>query len=210
MPVLPSLIDALDSGGDKAADDPKDRDKWFTGIGVAGPGVIAGSMLLLNKIALALFIGFGPLFILFLLFQQTRSLFSKWLFYGIGTLFSLAVLSVMVSLAMKMIGAVTAAFVAKYLLSMAPGMGSTDGINSMALQQGGLGLVLSTLIVMAPHGRSLLPGHAGPVQLLQPVRQSRLAQSRSPTGAGAGAERAASWCKQSPFTSSPSLDQPSV
>jgi type IV secretion system protein VirB6 len=145
-----SLIDALDSGGDKAADDAKDRDRWFTGIGVAGPGVIAGSMLLLNKIALALFIGFGPLFILSLLFQQTRSLFSKWLFYGIGTLFSLAVLSVMVSLAMKMIGAVTAAFVAKYLLSMAPGMGSTDGINSMALQQGGLGLVLSTLIVMAP------------------------------------------------------------
>jgi type IV secretion system protein VirB6 len=151
MQVAMSTIDALDTGGDKTTDEAKERAMWFTGIGIAGPGVIAGAMLLLNKIAIALFVGFGPFFILSLLFPQTKSLFSKWLLYGIGTLFSLGVLTVMIGLAMRMVGAVTAAFVAKYYASMAlTGAAATDGINSMALQQGGMGLVLSTLIVMAP------------------------------------------------------------
>lgn len=145
-------IDAIDTGGDQAAQDAKDRDRWFTGIGIAGPSVIAGSMLLLNKIALALFVGFGPIFIMCLLFEPTKQLFSKWLLYGIGTVFSLAVLSVMVTIAMKMMAAVTASFAVKYLLSMPElgGAGSTDGINSMALQQGGLGLLLTTMIISAP------------------------------------------------------------
>ncbi|SFW62903.1 type IV secretion system protein VirB6 [Luteibacter sp. UNCMF366Tsu5.1] len=152
MEVAMGTIDAIDTGGDQAAQDAKDRDRWFTGIGIAGPSVIAGSMLLLNKIALALFVGFGPIFIMCLLFEPTKQLFSKWLLYGIGTVFSLAVLSVMVTIAMKMMAAVTASFAVKYLLSMPElgGAGSTDGINSMALQQGGLGLLLTTMIISAP------------------------------------------------------------
>jgi len=152
MELAMGTIDAIDTGGNQAAQADKDRDRWFTGIGIAGPSVIAGSMLLLNKIALALFIGFGPIFIMCLLFEPTKQLFNKWLLYGIGTVFSLAVLSVMVTIAMKMMAAITAAFAVKYLVSMPPiGSGSTtDGINSMALQQGGVGLLLSTLIVMAP------------------------------------------------------------
>jgi type IV secretion system protein VirB6 len=143
------LIDGIDTGGKKSAEDALTRDRWFTGIGIAGPSVIGAAMLLLNKIALALFVGFGPIFILCLLFDQTKQLFSKWLLYGIGTTFSLAVLSVMVSIAMKMLAAVTTAFAAKYYAGM-NGIGGNDGINSLALQQGGLGLLLSTLIVMAP------------------------------------------------------------
>ncbi|QWT22450.1 type IV secretion system protein [Bacillus sp. NP157] len=153
MELAMGTIDSLDTGGNQAIQDAKDRNRWFTGIGIAGPSVIAGAMLLLNKIALALFVGFGPLFILCLLFEQTKSLFQKWLLYGIGTVFSLAVLSIMVTIAMKMMAAVTAAFIAKYLISF-PGLGispnSTDGINSMALQQGGLGLLLTTMIISAP------------------------------------------------------------
>lgn len=144
------LIDAIDTGKDKEAEDAKARNQWFTGIGIAGPSVVAGAMLLLNKIALALFVGFGPIFIVCLLFDQTKQLFSKWLLYGIGTVFSLATLSVMVTIAMKMMAAVTGAFLARYYLGMAAGTTTTDGINSMALQQGGLGFLLSTLIVMAP------------------------------------------------------------
>jgi type IV secretion system protein VirB6 len=149
MEVALAIIDSVDTGKEDPAQTAKDRNRWFTGLGIAGPSVIAGSMLLLNKIALALFIGFGPFFIMCLLFDQTKQLFSKWLLYGIGTVFSLAVLSVMVGIAMKMMQAITAAFAVKYLAAMA-GVGSTDGINSMALQQGGVGLLLSTLIVMAP------------------------------------------------------------
>jgi type IV secretion system protein VirB6 len=151
MEVAMALIDSVDTGDKTAAQEDKDRNRWFTGIGVAGPSVVAGCMLLLNKIALALFIGFGPFFIMCLLFDSTKQLFQKWLLYGIGTMFSLAVLSVMVTIAMKMMKAITIAYAAKYLTSMGLNQGTvTDGINSMAMQQGGIGLLLSTLIVMAP------------------------------------------------------------
>lgn len=145
MQVAMSSIDALHAGGDATVEGSKQRALWFTGVGIAGPAVVAGSMLLLNKLAMALFIGLGPIFILSLMFEQTKQLFSKWLFYGIGTMFSLAVLSVMVALALDMVLAVSAAFwTAKFFGA------NQEGVSSMALQQGGLGLILTTLIVMAP------------------------------------------------------------
>jgi type IV secretion system protein VirB6 len=152
MQGMLSTIDMLASGGDPSVDSAKERAKWFSGIGIAGPGLVGGSILLLNKIAIALFVGFGPLFIVCLLFEQTKSLFSKWLFYGIGTMFSLAVLSFMVGLANNVIQSVAAAFLTKYAAMLAGGNGGVDGegITSMALQQGGLGLILTTLIVSAP------------------------------------------------------------
>lgn len=148
MTASMATIDALQDEQEETVKDDKSRAMWFTGIGIAGPAVIASSLLLLNKLAMALFIGFGPLFVLALLFDQTKSMFSRWLFYGIGTTFSLGVLVVMVSLTTKVIGAVALAFLAKYVASGFTGGG--EGVNSMALQQGGLGLVMSTLIVMTP------------------------------------------------------------
>jgi type IV secretion system protein VirB6 len=54
-------------------------------------------------------------------------------------------MSVMVAIALKMVLAVSAAFwVGKFTGA------STEGVNSMALQQGGLGLILTALIVTAP------------------------------------------------------------
>jgi type IV secretion system protein VirB6 len=106
-------------------------------------------MLLLYKIAMALFVGLGPLFILSLLFEHTKQLFSKWLYYGIATMFTLAVLSFMVVVAMKMVVAVAGAFAVQYGLAMAAGI-PPQGVNSMALQQGGLGMILTVLLVMTP------------------------------------------------------------
>jgi type IV secretion system protein VirB6 len=151
MQLTLTTIDSLSGGQGSAQDDAKSRAMWFTGIGLAGPGVIAGSMLLLNKIAIALFVGLGPLFILALLFPQTKSLFSKWLLYGIGTMFSLGVLSFTATLSLKMVQAVAASFLVRYAAADFLNLGNEmNGINSMALQQGGLGLVLSILIVSAP------------------------------------------------------------
>ena len=145
MQVALSSIDSLDVGQSEIVNEAKNRNLWFTGIGIAGPAITGGAMLLLNKVAMALFIGLGPMFILCLLFEQTKQLFSKWLFYGIGTMFSLALLSVMVAIALKMVLAVAAAFwVGRFTGA------TTEGINSMALQQGGLGLILTVLIVTAP------------------------------------------------------------
>ncbi|HIE1458295.1 type IV secretion system protein [Stenotrophomonas maltophilia] len=151
MQVALSSIDAI-----KVLDDPglqadKTRAQWFIGFGTGGPAVTAGSMLLLYEVAMALFIGLGPLFILCLLFEQTKQLFQKWLFYGIGTMFSMAVLAAMVSIALDMVIRVSASFwttalVNKYLLAGA----SSDGMTSQAMQQGGMGLILTTLILTAP------------------------------------------------------------
>lgn len=145
MQLAMSSIDALQVGESEIVNDAKTRNMWFTGIGTGGPAITAGTMLLLNKIAMALFVGLGPLFILCLLFDQTKTLFNRWLLYGIATMFSLAVLSVMVALALDMVVAVAASFwVGKFLGA------NQEGINSMALQQGGLGLILTMLIISAP------------------------------------------------------------
>jgi type IV secretion system protein VirB6 len=143
-------LDALDTGGVSAIKENADRAKWMTTIGVAGPSVVASSMMLLYKIALALFIGFGPLFVLCLMFDQTKALFSKWLLYGIGTMFSFSVLCFMVSVATKIVGAAAAAFAAQNLIIMMSSDAASDGVSSMAMQQGGIGLILTTLIIGAP------------------------------------------------------------
>jgi len=145
MQVALASIDTLDVAGDEILDGKKQRAMWFAGIGTGGPAVMAGTMLLLNKVAMALFVGLGPLFILCLLFDQTKALFGRWLYYGLGTMFSLALLSVMVTLATDMVIAVAASFWTSALLGAGP-----DGINSLALQQGGMGVVLSMLIMSAP------------------------------------------------------------
>ncbi|WP_075677583.1 type IV secretion system protein [Stenotrophomonas sp. TD3] len=151
MQVGLSSIDAIKVLDDGNLRDDKNRALWAVGLGTGGPAVTAGSMLLLYEVALALFIGLGPLFILCLLFDQTKQLFQKWLFYGIGTMFSMAVLAAMISIALDMVIRVSAAFwtsalVDKYLLNPD---GSVD-FTSQALQQGGMGLILTTLILTAP------------------------------------------------------------
>lgn len=151
MQLALGMIDVLDVEKDQILDKAKDRAMWMVGLGTGGPAVTAGAMLLLYKVAIALFIGLGPFFILCLLFDQTKQFFSKWLFYGIGTMFSMAVLAAMTSIAMKMVAKVAVAFWAQKLLTSAFNLGSfSEGMSSMAMQQGGMGLILTTLILTAP------------------------------------------------------------
>ena len=131
-------------------------------IGIAGPSVIGGAMLLLYKIALVLFVGLGPLFILCLLFEQTKDLFKRWLLYGVGTMFSMAVLSFMVSVATKVVAMSAASMVIAYyaatldlgifggVIGAFTGVDTDAGLNSAAIQQGGVGLLMSVLMVMSP------------------------------------------------------------
>jgi type IV secretion system protein VirB6 len=106
------------------------------------------AMLLLYEVALAMFVGFGPIFILCLLFDQTKSLFQRWLMYGIGTLFSMAVLSAMIAIATNVIVAVTKAFWAATLVGTL--LDYQTGFSTVAMQQGGIGLLLTVLIISTP------------------------------------------------------------
>jgi type IV secretion system protein VirB6 len=149
MQLAMSSIDLLQTGGSEAVSDAKARAQWFAGIGTGGPAIVGGTMLLMFKIAIGLFVGFGPIFILCLLFDFTKQLFSKWLFYGIGTMFALAMLSMMVEIATRMVSAVAVSmWLGDFLTNLV--VGDTAGINSRAMQQGGLGLILTMMIISVP------------------------------------------------------------
>jgi type IV secretion system protein VirB6 len=60
----------------------------------------------------------------------TKYLFSKWLLYGIGTMFSLAVLSVMVSISLDIVMAVAAAFWVGNFMG-----GNTEGNTPFSLER---------------------------------------------------------------------------
>lgn len=151
MQVALASMDAISVFNDPALEGEKSQAKFLIGLGTGGPAITAGAMLLLYQIAVSLFIGLGPLFILCLLFDQTKALFQKWLLYGIGTMFSMAVLSVMVGYALGIVVAVSKAFWVDTLVTglLLGGDGGTS-YSSQALQQGGLGLILTVLIVSAP------------------------------------------------------------
>ena len=150
MQVALSSIDALDVMSDPTLDNQKSRAMWFAGVGAGGPAIVGGTLLLLYQVAMALFIGFGPIFILCLMFDQTKSLFQRWLLYGIGTMFSMAVLSAMVSIALEMVVRVSAAFWGTALVGSLLGSNFSDGMTSQAMQQGGMGMILTLLIVSVP------------------------------------------------------------
>ena len=94
-------------------------------------------------------IGVGPIFILALMFDQTKDLFKKWLFYVIGTLFSMSMLSVVSAMVLKLSTKVAIALWASKSINGLLGT-DTEGLSSQALQQGGIGLLLTVLIVTMP------------------------------------------------------------
>jgi type IV secretion system protein VirB6 len=147
-----SSIDAVEIGneGNIRLADQKERTMWIAGFGALGPAVTGGGMLLLYQMAIALFIGFGPLFILCLMFEQTKQMFWKWLYYGLATTFSMATLTAMSILALKITMVVVLSFWMTAGVGAAAGTNLTQGMSAMALQQGGIGLLLTVLLISVP------------------------------------------------------------
>ena len=121
----------------------------FATFGTASPPMAAAAMLLLYQFAIALVVGLGPLFILCLIFEQTKELFRKWLLYGIGTLFSMAVLSLVSAMVLKLTLAVAAAFWADTFIN-GLSQANSAGLATQAMEQGGVGLLMTVLIVSTP------------------------------------------------------------
>lgn len=131
---------------DPEALEKKGRAIFMAGFGTASPPMAAGAMLLLFKFTMAFLIGVGPIFILFLMFDQTKDLFKKWLFYVIGTLFSMSMLSVVTGMVLKFTAKVAAAYWAAQIITL----GNAEGLSSQALQQGGIGLIMTMVIITVP------------------------------------------------------------
>ncbi|NJM92333.1 MAG: type IV secretion system protein, partial [Rhodospirillaceae bacterium] len=107
------------------------------------------------------------------MFDSTKPLFQKWLLYGIGTMFSLAVLSFTVSVALDVVIAVAASFWVGSFLGASP-----EGISSTALQQGGVGMILTMLIITAPP----IAGNFFQATLANFSSYNQFAGSQSPPG----------------------------
>jgi type IV secretion system protein VirB6 len=135
--------------GDAEMQSARDRSSWIATFGTASPPMTAGAMLLLYQFAMALFIGLGPLFILCLIFDQTKDLFKRWLMYGIGTIFSMALLSVVASMVLDLTVKISEALWGAKIVNSILG-NNTEGLTSTAMQQGGIGLLLSILVVSVP------------------------------------------------------------
>lgn len=151
--VAMGVVDAIQLSTGDAADPSTASDKFMTKymavFGTSGPALTAAAMLLMYRFAMALVIGLGPIFILCLLFDQTKALFQRWLLYGIGTLFSMAVLNFVTALVMKLSLAIAGAVWTMDMLNKFLPLGQ-QGLSHASIEQGGIGLILTMLIITVP------------------------------------------------------------
>lgn len=150
MQVALSAIDAVQvPDKDPALQRKKEQALLFAGIGTASPPMAAGAMQLLFKFSIALSIGLAPLFILCLIFEQTKDLFRRWLLYTIGTLFSMSLLSVVTGWVMELMAKIAVLLWVNKALNGILGS-AAEGMTTQAMFQGGIGLLMTVLIVTAP------------------------------------------------------------
>lgn len=143
------ILDGIDTADSEYLEGKVTQARWFVGVGTAGPAIVAGTMLIMFRIAMALFIGFAPIFILCLLFKKTAPLFQKWLYYVLATIFSSVMFGVMAEISMDLVGNIAITDAVSNIASALIG-GNVGGIMQTVTQQLGLGLMLSTLLITVP------------------------------------------------------------
>ena len=148
-----AFINQIDTADNPNIAAQVERAKLFAGAGAAGPGIVTGTMLIIYRVAMALFVGFAPFFILCLMFKKTTPYFTKWLNYGLATMFSSALLAAMASISTDLVK-IIAESQYKYskiasVTSIITGE-SVSGIFNSAMNQLGLGLMLSTVLIIVP------------------------------------------------------------
>lgn len=156
--VFNMLVDSL-VGGQLAGADGNSLTKVAALIGQSGPAVLVSVLALMAEISLVLAVMLSPLFLFFFLFQQTTAMFWSWVKFLLGTMVSLAVITLLGSIMMEMMmnyaGKVVAAFFANAAfsaLSSATGGAVSGGfdISASAMQLGALGALSTALLTMVP------------------------------------------------------------
>ncbi|MBK5071623.1 type IV secretion system protein [Budviciaceae bacterium CWB-B4] len=140
---------------DAAGDSAEAKKAWYIGaFGGAGPAIVGGMVSLVNEIMVHFGVMLGPLFILGLLFEQTKQLFWQWVKSMLGLMVSMGVLAFLSGLVMKIsIGYTAAAATAIAIDRWLPGVKgalNTPSIMETMMVQGGVGLLLSTLLITIP------------------------------------------------------------
>ena len=148
-----AFINQIDTADNPNIADQVERAKLFAGAGAAGPGIVTGTMLIIYRVAMALFVGFAPFFILCLMFKKTTPYFSKWLNYGLATMFSNALLAAMASISTDLVRIIAQSQYKYSKIASITGIitgESVTGIFNSAMNQLGLGLMLSTVLIIVP------------------------------------------------------------
>ena len=153
-----AFINQIDTADNPNIAAQVERAKLFAGAGAAGPGIVTGTMLIIYRVAMALFVGFAPFFILCLMFKKTTPYFSKWLNYGLATMFSSALLAAMASISTDLVEIIARAqfkdevfnTAFEFIAGGSSGGGNVSGVFQSAMNQLGLGLMLSTVLIIVP------------------------------------------------------------
>lgn len=121
-------------------------------LGQSGPAMITTVLALLAEIAITFAIMLAPLFIFFLLFQQTSSLFWAWAKFLLGTFVSLAALAIVSGIALRMSAIYGASVLAAYYANGSEGHGSMASfdISGSAMRMATLGTLMSAIIISVP------------------------------------------------------------
>lgn len=141
-----TAVSSAQTGGDGALEGESGMLRVMVMLGIGGPAITGGAMVLMYEVGMALFVGLGPLFIICLMFDATKQLFSRWLMYGAGMMFSLATLYVLSNIAMKLMITVAGVQWATTQFQLA----NPAGLREAAMQTAGLGLILTTMLITCP------------------------------------------------------------
>jgi type IV secretion system protein VirB6 len=99
--VFNALIDGF-VGGAQANAEGKSLTQMAGLVGQSGPAMLVSVMAIMAEISITLAIMLAPLFLFFLMFQQTAAMFWSWAKFLLGTMFSLAVLALVSGILLKM------------------------------------------------------------------------------------------------------------
>lgn len=137
----------------KAVDNGKDPNSITTTVGLigqSGPAMLTGVLLMLTELSVTFAIMLSPLFIFFLLFQQTSALFWSWAKFLLGALFSMATLTLIGALVLKATAIYGGSVVMAYYGSNLIGTDMFD-ISGSALRLAALGTLMSAILMAIPH-----------------------------------------------------------
>lgn len=137
----------------KVVDNGKDPNAITTTVGLigqSGPAMLVAVLLMLTELSVTLAIMLAPMFIFFLLFQQTSALFWSWAKFILGALFSMATLTLIGALVLKATAIYGGSVVLAYYGGILSGTGLFD-ISGSSLRLAALGTLMSAIIMAIPH-----------------------------------------------------------
>lgn len=137
----------------KAVDNGKDPNTITTTVGLigqSGPAMLVAVLLMLTELSVTLAIMLAPLFIFFLLFQQTSTLFWSWAKFILGALFSMATLTLIGALVLKATAIYGGSVVLAYYGGILTGSNLFD-ISGSSLRLAALGTLMSAIVMAIPH-----------------------------------------------------------